>query len=168
MYSGLLLHLCHHTEVYFLDGKSAELCVEQHVELKERFVIYLFVHIYDPVSYYIAFDNNDCKKVFRIHSRELHKLKLVKVCGGSGDHCGVLGISGKHFDDRLEHVLKLILPFKEHILDLGHFPFLRFHKCINIEAVSFIGRNSSRRSVGLNDVPHLLEVGHLVSDGGGA
>ena len=39
---------------------------------------------------------------------------------------------------------------------------------VNIEAVTFIGRNSSRRGMRLNDVTKFFQIRHLISDRRGA
>ena len=41
-----------------------------------------------------------------------------------------------------------------------------FHKLVDVKAIGVAGGHTARRGVGLVEIAHFLEFGHLVADGG--
>ena len=64
----------------------------------------------------------------------------------------------------LQQRFHLILSLDKHLLHLNGFPLFFLHHGIDIKAIALVGRNPARRSMGLKDITHLLQIRHLISD----
>ncbi len=142
--------------------------VQQYIQLQQRLVIQFFLHGKDIVFNHIALNDNHCQQLPGIHPGKLDEFQFAALCLRSGNHGGILGILCKNPGHMLQKRLNFVLALQQHLLHFPHlhnFPFLFLHHGIHIKAVAFVRRDPARGSVGLENIPHFLQISHLVPNG---
>ena len=127
--------------------------------------------IYNGILDDAAFEHRDNQELSGLDPGKLHKLELCPVCLRTADHGGVIRAHREDFRHLAEHVFQPVHPVDDQcggrsILFLQRF-ILFLYNLIHVKPVSLIRRNPARRCMRLYDIPHLLQVRHLIADGGG-
>ena len=116
----------------------------------------------------VALKEDDRQKVCIINIRELDELKLSAAVLRCRDHGSVVRVHREKLRNLLKKILDPVGFLVEDFFHVVDFLNLLFHHLVDIKSVALVGRDTPCRSMGLNKVPELFEVGHLVTYGGGA
>ena len=164
MDARLLFHTGNHLKIDLLDGFSIQHSIQQDIQLQDRLIIEFFTDGDQFVSDHISLRNDHCQDLMIIYFGQLNKFQFILMILWCGDHGRVIGIVCQYFDYLLQHLFQPVCPLEHQFLEICNFLILFLHQVIHIQPVSFIRRNPSCGSMGLNDITHLLQIRHLIAD----
>ena len=137
----LLFHTGNHLQINLCNRLPVQHRIQKNVQLKNTFCIQLLTDRNQSVPDDIAFSDDNSQNLIRIHLRQLNKFQFVLVILRRRNHCGIIGIAGKHLHNLLQHLLHFICPPNHQLLQLCDLAVLFLYQMIYIQTISLIGRN---------------------------
>ena len=163
----LFFHTGNHLQIDLRYGLSIQHRIQQNIQLQNRLLVQFFADGNQLIANYIPFCYDHRQNLMVIHLRKLNKFQLVLVILRGRDHCGIIRITGQNPYDLLQHLLHLVCALDHQFFQLCDLPLLLLHQMVHIQTIAFVRRNPACRCMRLDDIAHLLQIGHLVADRGG-